>query len=207
MTRKADFTRYEWAQLKETVEMVGLSMLVESRGGPLGKLRELATLSSCLTIDKLPIQFKRNELVLAVLEDIRVEPAGPQAYLSHGDLVGLLAGMVTARLNVLNYCERVAVLLAAKSPMSEAEGVKRWLLWIARSVAEASGDRPLRHGRNLSGAQSRMLNLIADGLGTTVVVAVPTASELEAMLGLAPGDADGISGSGESSKQRQSSAE
>lgn len=205
MSRQVDFTSYEWAQVREMVEFVGLAMLAESRSGPIGKLRELAALSSCLTLRALPIQFKRNELVLAVLEDIRAQPTGPRAYLSRGDLSGLIAGIVVARLNVLDYCERIAVLLAAKSPQSEAEGLKRWLLWIARVVAESSGDRWMGLGHKLSDDEARMLNRIADGLHTSVVAAVPTAAELEAMLGLAPSALDGVSG-GENREQRHGSA-
>lgn len=205
MSRQADFTSYEWIHLRETVEFVGLGMLAVSRSGPVGKLRELAALSSCLTIRALPLQFKRNELVLAVLEDAAVHPIGPRAYLPYGDLSGLMVAMAVARRNVLSYCERTAALLAAKSPRSEAEGWKRWLLWIARTVAEASGDRWLGRGRKVSDDEASMLNQIAAALHTSLVAAVPTASELETMLGLLPEDANGVSGGGESRNNLRSS--
>ncbi len=205
MSRKADFTPYEWAQLNEVIELVGLGMLAASGSGPIGKLREFTALSLCVRVSAVPIQFRRTELIQALVEDIRVHASGPSAYLIHGDLSGLIAAVAVARLNMLSSCGRIAALLAAKCPQSEAEDVKRWLLWIARTVAEASGHRLLGMGRKLSDNEAQMLDQIATALQTTVVAAVPSASDLEGMLGLAPQGANGVSGSEGYERSRGSS--
>jgi hypothetical protein len=196
VSRKADFTTSEWAELKQTVELVGFGMLGISRSGPIGKVRELVALSSCLSPGAAPRQFSQNELVVALLEDTREEPIGPASYLFHRDLTGLIVAILIGRLYILTHCERTATLLAATSSQTEAEGLKQWLLWIARTVAEASGDGWLGMGRKVSDEEATMLNEVATALRMSVVATLPTPSELERMLGLAPPDAKGVSRSG-----------
>lgn len=201
MSRKADFSSYEWAYLKEAASLVGFGMIAVSKSGPIGKLREFATLSSCLTPNGIPGQFKHNELVVAVLDDIAGRSSGQRPYIfgswANTGLSGLLVGLAIAQRSMLLQCERVTMLLAAKSPQAEADGVKRWLLWVARAVAEASGDRWLGMGRKVSDEEFTMLNQIADALHIPPVEAAPTPAELEVMLGLKPprGD-DGATGVG-----------
>ena len=205
MTRRADYTSDEWAMLTNVVELVGLGMLAVSKSGLFGKLRELTALSICLTPHAVPIQFKRNELVLSLLEEMRVQAVGPFSYLSRGDVSGLAVAVATARRRALASCARVAALLATRTSEAEADGVKRWLLRIARRVAEASGDRWLGLGRKVSAEEVGMLSQIATALQISLVAPVPTASELEVMLGLAPQDADGVSSSGDGHERRRGS--
>ena len=199
MTRGAGYGGEEWALLTNAVEVVGLGMLGVSKSGLVGKLRELAALSRCLTRRALPIQFARNKLVLALLEGPHAhEPVSePLAYLSRDNMAGLIAAIVTSHLHMLNTCEQVAALLAAKAPLDEADGVKRWLLWIARSVAEASGDRWLGLGRKVSDAEARMLTQLAAALDISSIVRVPTVAQLDALLGPAPRGSGGVSGGSE----------
>lgn len=178
MTRRTDYTSDEWALLETAVELVGLRMLSASRSGPIGKLRELAALSSCFTARTLPSQFKRNELVLSLLADIGLQASEP---LSSGDLRGLPLAIATARRRTLTYCEDVAKLLADKTPWAEADGVKRWLLWVARSVAAASGDGWLGWGRRVNEEEAGMLRQIAAALRISMNAAAPSASDLEAI--------------------------
>jgi hypothetical protein len=67
-------------------------------------------------------------------------------------------------LRLIRCCEHVAALLATKATPTEALGMKRWLLWIARRVAEASGDRLLGLGRKLSDVEVQALTQIAVAL-------------------------------------------
>jgi hypothetical protein len=196
VSRRADFTTSEWAELKQAAELVGFGMLGVSRSGPIGKVRELVALSSCLAPGAAPRQFSQNELVVALLEDARAEPLGPASYLFHRDLTGLIVAIIIGRLNILTHCERTATLLAAKTSQTEAEGLKQWLLWIARTVAEASGDGWLGMGRKVSEEEATMLNEVATALRISAVATVPTPSELERMLGLAPPEAKGVSSPG-----------
>lgn len=205
MTRKGDYTRDEWALLTHAVELVELSMLAASRSGPIGKLRELTALSICLTPRAVPIQFQRNELVLSLLRENRMQDVGPFAFLARGDIGGLVVAIATARKQALTCCEHVAVLLAAKAPYAEADGFKRWLLYVARTIAEASGDRWLGLGRKLSDKEVNMLHQLATALQTSLVAPVPTPTELEAMLGLAPAEADGVTGGGDTYEHQHGS--
>jgi hypothetical protein len=194
MSRQADFNIYEWTQLKETPRLVGLAMMAVSSSGPIGKVREFVALSSCLTPEAVPEQFRGNELVMAIVDDYHVETSSLLGRLLRSDngLSGLLGALLVARRNVLEYCESVTALLAARSPQAEAEGVRRWLLWVARRVADASGDRWLGMGRKVSFEEASMLSRIAEALGFPIVEAAPTPDELEAMLGYQPAhSADG----------------
>jgi len=194
VTRQADFSGDEWAVLTNAVVTAGLGMLVASRSGLVGKLRELLALSRRLTPQAVPVQFKRNELVLALLNDPAVRAVAPFTYLVHGDLPRLIATVSRAHLHVLTNCERAATLLAVKSPWAEADGVKRWLLWIARGVAEASGDRWLGLGRRVSTEEAGMLAQMSAALHVSPIVQVPSAAQLETLLGLTMHEGGGVSG-------------
>ncbi|MGH2514441.1 MAG: hypothetical protein ACRDHP_02190 [Ktedonobacterales bacterium] len=140
-----------------------------------------------------------------MIEDTRVQDFGPFAYLARGDVRGMRAAIADARLRTPTYCEWVAALLAAKTTWTEMDGVKRWLLWVATSIAEASGDGWLGIGRKVSGEEVKMLHQIASSLGIAMIAPVPTATELEVMLGLAPRDTDSVSRSGDSHDHYRSS--
>ena len=141
----------------------------------------------------MPIQFTRNELVLALLEDFS-EPTSdgqesfPLAYLTRGDVAGLIMAVARSRARMLSACEQAGDLLAARTPWAEADGVKRWMLWIARSVAEASGDRWLGLGCRVNDREASMLDQIATALRISPDSRVPTVAELDALLGPAPYD-------------------
>lgn len=188
MTRRADYTSDEWALLTKSVETVGLGMLAVSNAGLIGRLRELRMLSRCVTRRALPIQFSRNELVLALLEDFDAQEraSGPFQSLSSDNVAGLIAAVVAAHIRMLSRCQRVAVLLAAKSPLDEADGLKRWLLWIARCVAEASGDRWFGLGRKVTDEKANMLAEMSAALRISPIARIPSTAELEALLGPTP---------------------
>ena len=186
MSGRADYSSHEWALLKQAAEFIGFGMLAASRSGPIGKLRELVALASCLAPGAAPAQFSQNELVVALLEDAREVPIGPASYLLHRDLIGLIVAIIMGRLRVLNHCERIAILIEARSSETEAEGLKQWLLWIARTVAEASGDNWLGMGQGVSDEEARMLNAVATALRISTVAAIPSSSTVETMPALAP---------------------
>lgn len=202
MTRRADYTSGEWVLLTTTVETVGLGMLAVSHAGLIGRLRELRRLSLCLTRRALPIQFTHNELVMAVLADVEDQSGarvrGPFSSLAGGDVAGLIAAVVAAHLRVLGRCERVAALLAKKSPPEEADGLKRWLMWLARYVANASGERWFGLGRTVTAEKATLLDEIAAALEVSRIVPVPTVAQLDALLGPAPRGSGGVSSGGAS---------
>lgn len=192
MTCKVDYSAEEWELLTSVPEMVGLGMLAVSNAGLIGKLRELVVLSRCLSRSALPIELAHNELALALLEDSGAAERAAQQAASHsrGAVAELIEAIVRARLRLLSRCEEVADLLAAKSPMDEADGVKRWLLWIGQCVAEASGDRWFGLGRKMTDAKVNLLAEIAAALRISSSMRVPTAAQLDALLGTTPFDAE-----------------
>lgn len=204
MTRKTDYTSGEWSLLTNAVATVGLGMLAVSSASLIGRLRELATLSRCLSPRAVPLQFRQNELVLALLDELidPVDPVAPAqvadgqtadmlAYLSRGDAAGLTVAVLAAYPRMLHMCEQVTALLANKRiPVAEADGMKRWLLWVARSIAEASGNRWLGLGRKVSDKETSMLHAIADALHISPIARVPTVAQLDALLGPAPYSAE-----------------
>ncbi|HEY7341584.1 MAG TPA: hypothetical protein VH591_11930 [Ktedonobacterales bacterium] len=176
MTRRNDYTADEWALLTTTPELIGLRMLTVSRSGPIGKLRELVALSACLTSQAVPARFRRNDLVLALLEDSGYQPA---AAFSWSGMRGVASAIATARLRALPSCEQVAALLMDKTPWAEADGVKRWMFWLATSVAQASSDGWLGFGRRVSAEEEALLQQIATALHLTVSDPVPSIGYLD----------------------------
>ncbi len=178
MTRRNDYTSDEWALLTNTPELIGLRMLAVSRSGPIGKLRELAALSACLTPQTVPARFRRNELVLALLEDSGDRPS---AAFSWRGMSGVARAIATARLRALPSCENVAALLMDKAPLVEADGVKRWMFWLATSVAKASSDGWLGVGRSVSAEEAALLQQIATSLHLSMSDPVPSVGDLDLM--------------------------
>lgn len=164
--RRADCSDDESAELSGAALTIGLGMLATSRSGPIGKLREVIVLTRCLSLDTLPVQFQRNSLVLAALKSPVEQNPWLGMYIdpSSESLATLLAAIMIARLRLVRCCEHVAALLATKATPAEALGMKRWLWWIARQVAEASGDGFLGLGRKLSDEEARALTQIAVAL-------------------------------------------
>jgi hypothetical protein len=194
VTQRADYTSSEWSLLTSAVVTVGLGMLAVSGAGLVGRVRELTTLSRCFSRLSMPIQFTRNELVMALLEDFSAptsdgQESFPLAYLTRGDVAGLIMAVVRSRARMLSACEQVVDLLDDRTPWAEADGMKRWMLWIARSVAEASGDSWLGLGRKVSDEEASMLDQMAVALHISQAERVPTVAELDALLGPASHDA------------------
>ncbi|HEU4783762.1 MAG TPA: hypothetical protein VFS83_10510 [Ktedonobacterales bacterium] len=165
MTRRTDYTNDEWALLTTTPRLIGLRMLAVSRSGPIGKLRELVALSACLTLQTVPARFRRNELVLALLEE---SDYAVSAAFRWSGMSGVAGTIAAARLRALPSCENVAALLMDKTPWAEADGLKRWMLWLATSVAKASSDGWLGFGRRVSAEEAALLRQIATSLRLTV---------------------------------------
>lgn len=185
MTTRADYTGEEWALLVEAPRMVALGMLAVSKSGPVGKLREALALRACLRMRAAPEEVRRHPLIAAILAKQPVRDRELTEPLSaHGNPLPLLSAIIVARLRMLEHSEKVAALLADKTPYSEAYAVKRWLLWIARRIASASGDGWLGTGQKISDAESSMLDRLATSLGMVTTVDALTPTQLEALLGM-----------------------
>ena len=148
-------------------------------------------LASCFTHRAVPFQFQRNELVMTLLEAVDRRPLRRSAYRSRGNVNKWAVATADARRRMITSCERVVDVLAAKAPNAEADGVKRWLLWIATTVAQASGSQWVGMGQMVRDEEFSMLNQLTATLDISDVA--PTPEELEMLLGLAPKNADGVS--------------
>lgn len=183
MTTRADYTTEEWALLVDAPGMVGLGMLTGSRSGPVGKLREFLAFRACLSPRKAPEEVRRNELIMAILaEQPTWNSELTDPFSGRGDLTRLISALISARLFMLAHSEMVAGLLADKTPYDEAYEVKRWLMWIARRVAGASGDGWLGTGHKISDTEASLLDQLATSLRITRIVEAlpPVELELEA---------------------------
>lgn len=78
---------------------------------------------------------------------------------------------------MLKYSQTVAELLAKRAPFDEAWVFKRWLMWIARRVAGASGDSWLGSGAKISPEENAMLNQLETSLQLVVDIAASTPAE------------------------------
>ncbi len=190
VTRRLDYTSDEWALLTTTPRLIGLKMLTVSRSGPIGKLRELVALSECLTPQAIPERFRRNELALALLEDSEYEALTD---FSWSDMSGIARVIAAARQRALPSCEQVAALLMDKTPWAEADGVKRWIFWLATSVARASSDGWLGFGRRVSAEEAALLRQVALSLHLSLADPVPSSGYLDP-LPAAQQDVDDVRG-------------
>lgn len=181
MTTRADYTDQEWSLLVKAPAMVGLGMLVVSRSGPVGKLREALAYRACVHGATARANVGQNQLISAILDE---QPSRHRVLtaplLSNGDPIPLLSAILGARLHMVAHCEKVAAVLADRTPYSEAQEFKRWLMWIARRVAQASGDGWFGTGQKRSDAEDQMLDSIATALRIVTIVDAVASVELKA---------------------------
>lgn len=173
MTTRANYTDQEWTLLVDAPMIVGLGMgmLVTSQSGMVGKAREILAYRSCLRRETALAIERRNHLVSAILDE---QPSRRRALtaplFSYGDPIPLLGAMFTARLHMVEYCEKVADVLADRTPYTEAQEFKRWLIWIARRIAQAGGGGWLGRTATITDAEERMLDRLAVSLRIVTIV-------------------------------------
>ncbi|MGZ3715146.1 MAG: hypothetical protein ACXVA4_06995 [Ktedonobacterales bacterium] len=182
MTELAEYTGEEWSLLLGAPEVVGWGMLAMSGSGPVGKLREFLALRACLRMRGVPADLRKYRIIRTVLASTHTAIHRPGALPSiGGNPVELLATLIAPRQYMLEYSERIARLLEHTAPHDEAEGFKRWLMWIARRVAGASGIGWLGTGTRMSDNESGMLNLLAESLHLVTAADVATTVEAETL--------------------------
>lgn len=179
MTGIAEYTGDEWALLTGAPEIVGFGMLAMSGSGPVGKLREFLALRACLQLRGVPADLRQYQIIRAVLAGVHAAIHGPRTFLSAGgNPADLLATLIAPRPYMLEYSERIATLLEHTAPHDEADGFKRWLMWIARRVSAASGAGWLGTGTKMSDDENGVLNQLAESLH--LVTAADVAATVEA---------------------------
>jgi hypothetical protein len=139
MTSKATFTDEEWMLLTRAPLVVGARMMAASQRGQIGRLREFARLYTTLRKGNVPEEFAKLELVTALRQEFRALTSSPLSASARAAFGATRGDVAAAEQLMLGECRRVAAVLAAKAPQSEADGVKRWLTWVAARVAGAGG--------------------------------------------------------------------
>ena len=181
MRELAEYTADEWALLTGAPEIVGFGMLAVSRSGLMGKVREFLALRACLRFRGVPPDLRRYQLIRAALSGVHISIHGPRALLSTGGApFELLTTFMAPLPYMLDYSERIATLLEHTAPRDEADGFKRWLMWIAQRVAGASGAGWLGTGTKMSESENGTLNLLAESLHLVTPADEATTVEAEA---------------------------
>ena len=184
MTTRTDYSDDEWHTLSKLPRAVAVAVIASGESGPLQLMRELAALSSALSETRQ--QPPPNELVTAVAtaeaeSPLEGVPSGgtapapaapaqgePMETPGQGDL-STAAGQRSLRDEALDQCTMAMAILAAKAPADEADGYKRWVLAIARKVAQSAKEGSFFGigGRPISAEEEETLEKIASALEVT----------------------------------------
>ena len=157
MSSKSDFAPDEWQTLFTAAPMVGLGVSAASPSGPFGVLKEMFSVGMALA--EVLKTGSDNPLVKAIADDMKARATKPEKP----------TGVKTpedAQRVVLEHMARVSEILAKKAP-GDAEGFKRWLVDVAKRVAEASNEGGFLGfgGERVSPAEQAAIRAVAEKLG------------------------------------------
>jgi hypothetical protein len=129
MTGKSAFSDDEWRALSEAPLSVAIAMAAVSEHGPISMVKEAA--ASARLIAHPGPNGPASELIDAIAEDARGHEARHDAKEHRGKSFDEAVDEACAQL-------APAAAALTKVPADEAEGVRHWLVEIARAVAAAS---------------------------------------------------------------------
>jgi hypothetical protein len=157
---KSDFAPEEWQVLFAAAPMAGLGVSAASPSGPFGIVKEMFSVGMALA--DVVKKGSDNALVKAIADDMQArgtEPESPKGVKSPED----------AQRVVLEHMAKVSEIVAKKAP-AEAEGFKRWLVDVAKRVAEASNEGGFLGfgGEKVSADEQAAIRSIAEKLGVAV---------------------------------------
>lgn len=157
--QKTDFSPDEWQVLFAAAPMVGLGISAASPNGPFGVVKEMFSVGMALA--EVVQKGSDNALVKAIADDMR----------ARGTKAEGVKGVKTpedARRAVLEHMTKVSDIVAKQAP-AEAEGFKRWLVEVAKRVAEASTEGGFLGfgGEKVSAGERDAIQAIAEKLGVT----------------------------------------
>jgi hypothetical protein len=102
--------------------------------------------------------------VKALLQAFHAKTSSPLSASAHTEIIRAYEGVAAARQFMLAQRRQGAAVLRAKSPQAEADGVTRWLMWIATSVASPAADGTVGAEPPISGAGVQALEQLAVAL-------------------------------------------
>jgi hypothetical protein len=157
---KSDFAPDEWQVLFAAAPMAGLGVSAASPSGPFGIVKEMFSVGMALA--DVVKKGSDNALVKAIADDMQArgtKPESPKGVKSPED----------AQRVVLEHMAKVSEIVAKKAP-AEAEGFKRWLVDVAKRVAEASNEGGFLGfgGEKVSADEQAAIRSIAEKLGVAV---------------------------------------
>jgi hypothetical protein len=158
MTTKADFTPEEWKTIFTAAPMAGLAITAASPSGPFGVIKEMFAVGHA--IGETLQQGSQNPLINALIADMKArgtKPDRPQNIHSPQD----------AENAALDNLRKVSEILATKAPAAEGDEFKRWIVGIAKNVAEASNEGGFLGfgGTKVSDAEKAAIAKVAQALG------------------------------------------
>jgi hypothetical protein len=157
---KSDFAPDEWQVLFAAAPMAGLGVSAASPSGPFGVVKEMFSVGMALA--DVVKKGSDNALVKAIADDMQArgtKPESPKGVKSPED----------AQRVVLEHMAKVSEIVAKKAP-AEADGFKRWLVDVAKRVAEASNEGGFLGfgGEKVSADEEAAIRSIAEKLGVAV---------------------------------------
>lgn len=158
MTTKADYTPEEWQAIYTAAPMAGLAVTAASPSGPFGVIKEMFAVGHA--IGETLQRGSSNPLVKALIEDMKARGTKPER--PHN-----IHSPEDAQRAALESLRKVAAILATKAPAAEGEEFKRWVVGIAKDVAEASTEGGFLGfgGTKVSDAEKTAIQQIAQALG------------------------------------------
>lgn len=130
MTKKADFTEEEWKRIVSAPPMVGVVVAAASLSGPFGLMKEMLAVG--MAMGEIAERGSDNALLAALVENVKQRATMPEAP------ENWMGAPMLAKERALSHLSEVAQILYRKVPDAEAEEFKRWLVSLAKRVAEAA---------------------------------------------------------------------
>jgi hypothetical protein len=158
MTTKTDFTDEEWARLVRAPFIAGMAISIADPGGPIEAFHETkATLDGVLSAATAEAGLA-NEIARSAADGAR----------EHKNPFGGFKPSkgATASVEILDELRGVNRILSEKASAQDAEGVRAWLLDVARAAANAAKEGGFMgfHAERVSAGEERMLTSLGEAL-------------------------------------------
>ncbi|MBW4698788.1 MAG: hypothetical protein KME03_12995 [Aphanocapsa lilacina HA4352-LM1] len=158
MTSKADFSAGEWRLLRETPLSIGAAVMVaDTASGFFGMLQEGVALA--MGAIACAADFPDNNIIQSILSEEKQLDTKPR--------LDSPEARTQFKAETIDLCRQSVALLAEKATPQEAEEYRRWLVAIARKVAEAAKEGGFLGigGQRVSEAEAAYLTQIDTALG------------------------------------------
>ncbi|GLV58998.1 hypothetical protein KDH_58260 [Dictyobacter sp. S3.2.2.5] len=161
MINRTDFTDHEWKQLKGLPFMIGSGIVVVSRSGAIGKIKEAMSLIS--SSREAAKQFPDNQFIQELLSS---EDAKSSQEEHHEENLPVNdSAQVTDFL--MERCREVVTILDTKVSAEEANDYKRWIVASAEHVANTSKSGGFLGigGKHIDDREAQFLQTLRETLG------------------------------------------